>query len=338
MKLSVRSKVANGLVICLIVPRIADTAVETFDTLSNLDSFAADDEFEITVDKSNFAVTQVQANPAGADPSGGCDPSGAVPTLYINAPEQLVTAEDGSADLVEVSMGPAPESPHFFQVAKKFPVDSDPSGGDPSGGVPSGGVPSGSDSGGALPVPNAVVFDQDYFPCTPKSIWVVGQNGGRVDGDAEYNIEIRDGEGSLLETVPGINYDNDNYTDLTVRLGGPNALSVGDTGMFWVVVENMSKNTLKGNLLLIEPTPGLEITSFVAALWFGDSFKSKGKIKDGILTFDKVTMDPGEVLEVSVEAVLNTGGPDNQKITARFSKDKSGIESDDDHSIRTALP
>jgi len=328
MKLSVRSKVANGLVICLIVPRIADTAVETFDTLSNLDSFAADDEFEITVDKSNFAVTQVQANPAGADPSGGCDPSGAVPTLYINAPEQLVTAEDGSADLVEVSMGPAPESPHFFQVAKKFPVDSDPS----------GGVPSGSDSGGALPVPNAVVFDQDYFPCTPKSIWVFGQNGGRVDGDAEYNIEIRDGEGSLLETVPGINYDNDNYTGLAVEVDGPDALSVGDTGMFWVLVDNTSRNSLKGNSLLIEPTPGLEITNFAASFWFGDAFNGKGKIKDGILTFDKFVMDPGQVLAVSVEAVLNTGGPDNQKITARFSKDKSGIESDDDHSIRTALP
>ena len=143
MKLSVRSKVANGLVICLIVPRIADTAVETFDTLSNLDSFAADDVFEITVDKSNFAVTQVQANPAGADPSG-CDPSGVVPTVYINAPEQLVTAENGSADLIEISMGPTPESPHFFQVAKKFPGGGDPTGGDPSG----------SDSGGALPVPD----------------------------------------------------------------------------------------------------------------------------------------------------------------------------------------
>ena len=328
MKLSVRSKVANGLVICLIVPRIADTAVETFDTLSNLDSFAADDEFEITIDKSNFAVTQVQANPAGADPSGGCDPSGAVPTLYINAPEKLVTAEDGSADLIEVSMGPAPESSYFFQVAKKFPVDSDPS----------GGVPSGSDSGGALPAPNAVVFDQAYFPCTPKSIWVVGQNGGRVDGDAEYNIEIRDEQGFVHKTIPGINYDNDNYSSVSVDISGPSALSEGETGMFYVLVDNFSRNLLKGNLLLIEPTPGLEITSFVAFLWFGDSFKSKGKIKDGILTFDKVTMDPGEVLQVSVEAVLNTGGPDNQKITARFSKDKSGIESDDDHSIRTALP
>ena len=159
-----------------------------------------------------------------------------------------------------------------------------------------------------------------------------------MDGDAEYNIEIRDGEGSLLETVPGINYDNDNYTGLTVRLGGPNALSVGDTGMFWVLVDNMSRNTLKGNLLLIEPTPGLEITSFVASLWFGDVFKSKGKIKHGILTFEKVVMDPGEVLQVSIEVVLNTGDQVDQKITARFSKKTSGLESDDDHSIRTALP
>jgi hypothetical protein len=36
--------------------------------------------------------------------------------------------------------------------------------------------------------------------------------------------------------------------------------------------------------------------------------------------------------------VLNTGGPIDQKVTARFSKNTNGLESDDDHSIGTALP
>ncbi|MGD8359088.1 MAG: hypothetical protein PVG42_13630, partial [Lysobacterales bacterium] len=109
MKLSVRKKVANGLVLCLLVPRAAHTTVELFDTyVDGIKAMSAEDDFDLGNDSRGFAVARVDpGKPPSGDPTGG-DPTGGDPT---------------GGD----------------------PTGGDPTGGDPTGGDPTGGDPTGGD-------------------------------------------------------------------------------------------------------------------------------------------------------------------------------------------------
>jgi hypothetical protein len=143
MKLSVRKKVANGLVLFLLLPRAAETAVELFDAYSGgLKSFGAEDEFDLTAGKGNFAVAQVNADPAG-DPSGG-DPTGGDPTGGDPTGGDPTGGDPTGGD-------PTGGDPTGGDPTGGDPTGGDPTGGDPTGGDPTGGDPTGGDPTGGDP-------------------------------------------------------------------------------------------------------------------------------------------------------------------------------------------
>lgn len=345
MKLSVRSKVANGLVICLLVPRVAVTAAEKFNHRDEgLDDFAADDEFVLGADSRPIAMVELQAVPASdpsamGDPSGCVDPTG-VGLLHVNAPTVLVTTESdcdpsgggidpsgggldpsacipfGNKKLIELSMDPPPAYDRVFYIE----------GTDPTGNL----------SDEISIEPNVILFDDSS--CIPQNVWVTGLNDNIVDGDQPYEIRIYDEQDFLQDTVPGVNLDNDNYEGVGIDIAGPNAIVQNGSALFIVNVENFSNGALSGNNLVIEPSPGLAITNFAASLVSGGKFKSKGKLKSGVLTFERVDLGVRDALLVSLKVVLFGGGAGNQKIIARFEQPSDGLQIDDDKTIRPKLP
>lgn len=348
MKLSVRSKVANGLVICLLVPRVAMTAAEKFSPREEgLGSFAADDEFVLGPENGPVAMIRLQADPAG-DPSATGDPSGCdvdpsgMGMLHVNAPWMLVTTEStcdpsgGSVDpsggglydpsacvpfgnmkLIEVSMDPGPAYDQVFYVE----------GTDPSGNL----------SDEISVTPQVLVF-REQEACIPQNIWVTGLNDNVIDGDQPYQIRLYDEQDYLAESVPGINLDNDNYKGVAINVAGPSSMPQNGAALYTVNVTNFSGGPLNGNNLVIEPSPGLAITNYAASLVSNGKFKAKGKLKSGVLTFSRISLDARDELLVSIQVVLFGGGPGNQQITARFEQPTDGLQIDDDKTIRPRLP
>ncbi len=358
MKLSVRKKIANGLVICLILPRAGASAADLYETYRDgLAGFSAEEQFDLTTPQSSKAEATIKVtgadNPEGADPTGGdptggdptggdptggdptggdptggdptggdptggdptggplCEPGTVPPRLIIDAPRLLVTAEDGSADLFKVSMEPDPEFSRSFTFVSTLPEE-------------------------AKPVPDSVTFGEDA--CVSKSIWVVGQNDTLVDGDIDYKIEVLDEQGLLVDTLGGVNLDNDNYPAVAVDILGPTALPNGGKGLFTVRASNVSNDGLKNNYLVIQPTDGIEIVGYAASLLSGDALKSKARFKKGALEFKGVNLAAGDALLVTLDVVLDGGGPEVQKITARFIDTSGKQESDNDTRISTSEP
>jgi len=403
MKLSVRKKIANGLVICLLVPRAGESAIELYETYSEgLESFAAADDFDLAAGKGSTAevtVNQVEgADPTGGDPTGGdptggdptggdptggdptggdptggdptggdptggdptggdptggdptggdptggdptggdptggdptggdptggdptggdptggepCPPASTPPTLNVDGPRQLLTAEDGTAALFEVSMAPDPAVSRHFSFVSTRPDE-------------------------AQPVPNAVTFGDDA--CIPQSIWVVGQNDTLVDGDQPFDILIVDEQDFEVDSVPGVNLDNDNYPGIAVAIEGPPAIPAGESAVFLVEAINGGREPVSKNTFYIEATSGLEITDFAASTVSGNSFKSKAKLKKGMLIFKDVELAVGDALVVSVDVKLVEATPEQQKITARFMNSSTGQENDTDQNVGTRIP
>lgn len=320
MKLSVRRKVANGLVICLLAPKAVTMAADVLDAdADGFDAFAAEEEFDLALQKGDTAVAPVLASdpcdPSGVDPSGFAtvcvDPSGGLPTFCVKAPTELVTAENGSADLFEVWSGVDPSGSHFYQFDSNRPAEAEPS-------------------------PAVVAFGADA--CERQAVWVVGQNDGEVDGDQNFWIRIRDENGNFIRALPGVNLDNDDYPGAVVDIEGPLVLPLGDSGQFGIIVQNVAGSALPKSNLIVQPTPGLEITNFAASLLGGGDCKCKGQLKDGILSFRGLSLGVREGLLVTIDAVLHESGPNGQMVTARFVRNSDGVEVDDDWSTGTALP
>ncbi|MCU0988125.1 MAG: hypothetical protein MUE63_00665 [Xanthomonadales bacterium] len=343
MKLSVRTKVANGLVIFLLLPRAAETAQNLLEEYrSGLDSFGAEDNFDLGDTQSGTAVAKVKqgledhdptgGDPTGGDPSGydpsgfdpsgfdpsggdpsGCepDPNGGAPTMYINAPRELVTAEDGTADLFEMLMTPDPEYGRTYRIVSTRPEE-------------------------ARPFPKEIVFADDA--CIPQPVWVTGQNDYGFDGDQDYVIEIYDEQDLLVSTIKGVNLDNDNFKGVAVDVLGPNALPEGETGRFLVRAANVSGVPLEKNTLLIEGTANLDINEYAVALLSGAPFKAKAKMKNGLLVFSDVALQNGDMLIVSMEVEMARAGKEEQSITARFVHESTGEETSDDQGVRSSRP
>jgi hypothetical protein len=332
MKLSVKAKVANGLVICLLLPRVADTAIAVLDVKEGLDSFSADDDFDFSPKPGSFAIAKVDtsepaADPSGGDPSGGnpigCDPSG-VPQVNVLAPATLVTTEDGSTDSFEVFMDPPSANTQYLYFTTSEEVGWDPSGGDPSGGAPVA----------AVPIPKKIAIEAGS--CDPHRVWVRGQNDGAVDGDAQFTIEVRDEYNALYGTVSGINFDNDNIPSVTVEISGPESLADGQEGQFTVRVANVSDSDLIDNRLEVEASSGVTILSYAASLISGGTFNSTGRITPAVLMFDDVELPAQDVLILSVNTLLSHGSPGGEQITARFSNGQQ--INDDDEIVHIAQP
>ena len=321
MKLSVRARVANGVVICLLLPRVADTAIGALEIKEGLASFSADDDFAVVGRSGKFAAASVDLPSASTDPSGGdpsgCDPSG---TLRVTAPAPLVTTEEGRTDHFVVSMNPNAVATQYYYF--------DPSGGDPSGCDPSGGYRE------AAVIPNAVAFEPGT--CAARTIWVVGQNDGRADCDGTYDIRIRDQFGTVVRDVPGVNVDNDNYSSVSLDVLGPQEMLEGQDGTFTVTVTNLSVSELSGNRLEVEATSGLAILSYAASLMSGAIFDSPGLLTPQVLRFDNVELQSEDVLILSLGVQLTMGSPGGERITARFSR--TDQRSDDDFVVHMVPP
>jgi len=349
MKLSVRSKVANGLVLCLLVPRVAATASEMFDTQDDdLNSFAADDEFVLSPETGPIAMIRLNADPA-ADPSATGDPSGCdtpseKSTLYVNAPKFLVTTESdcdpsgggidpsgggflssnacvpfGNKKLIEVSMNPPPAYDRVYYVDATDPSD-----------------PSGNISDEVSISPDVLLFDASG--CIPQNIWVTGQNDNIIDGDQPYEINIYDEQDYLAHVTPGVNLDNDNYRGAAIEIAGPNAITQDSGALYIVNVHNFSRRNMNRNNLVIEPSPGLKITSYAASLVSGGELNARTKLKNGVLTFSRVNLRARDEILVSLKVALFGGEGGEQKITVRFEQTSLGLQIDDDKIIRPRLP
>jgi hypothetical protein len=343
MKLSVRTKVAHGLVICLLLPRAAETAQTLIEEYSaGLDAFGAEDNFDLGDGQGGTAVAKVKqglenhdpsgGDPSGGDPSGydpsgfdpsGFDPSGGDPSgcppnpnrleaqLEVNAPRLLLTAEDGTADLFEMLMAPDPDFNRTYRIVSTRPEE-------------------------ARPFPTEIVFAEDA--CIPQPVWVTGQNDYGFDGDQDYEIEIYDEQNALVRTIKGENLDNDDFKGVAVDVLGPDALPEGETGRFLVRAANVSGFYLKQNTLSIEPTANLDINEYAVALLSGNPFKGKAKLKRGTLVLSNVALETSDMLIVSMEVEMAGSSKEEQSITARFVHDRSGEETSDDQSVRTSRP
>jgi hypothetical protein len=332
MKLSVKAKVANGLVVCLLLPRVANTAIDALEVEEGLSSFAADDDFDFSLRPGSLAIAKVENAQVTSDPSGGdpigCDPSG-IPAIHVNAPSMLTTSENGNTDSFEVFMDPPFPNTQYLYLSNPEASGGDPSGGDPSGGDPSGGL-----SAEALPVPEIIAIEAGS--CAPHKIWVIGQNDGAVDGDVQFVVDIRDEYNNLFASVPGLNLDNDQNPNVTVEIFGPGSLAEGEEGQFTIRVANTADNDISSGRLDIEASSGVTILSYAASLMSGSVFQSTGRMTPDVLTFDDVELQAQDALFLSVNALLSFGSPGGENIIARFSNGQQ--TNDADESVQIPRP
>lgn len=349
MKLSVRNKVANGLVLCLIVPKAATTAAEMIDTYADgIAEFAADDDVllqmerrtsdsvTVNADGSNILSNGIgEADPAGGDPTGGdpsgydpsgfdpsgydpsggdpsaCLPASTPPVLSISAPRQLVTAENGSSDVFEMRMEPDPLVPRTYRLESTDPSE-------------------------AIASPDTVTFHN--LACIPQTIQVIGQNDYFLDGDINYAIEVIDEQDFVVDTIPGVNLDNDDYVGVAVDVLGPTSIPQGGSGVFQIRVANVSGAPIKRNTLTVETTSDLQITDFAVGLLSGDPYRGNIKLQRGALTGNNVRIDTNDMLVLVVDVMLDSASTTEQVVSARFVNDPTSQQVDDSENVRTAVP
>ncbi|MEJ8566263.1 hypothetical protein [Elongatibacter sediminis] len=414
MQLTVRKKVANGLVLFLLVPKAGVSASELYETYADgFSQFTARDDFDIAGEReslgSDTATVKVKSgsdvegtDPTGGDPTGG-DPTGGDPTGGDPTGGDPTGGDPTGGD--PTGGDPTGGDPTGGDPTGGDPTGGDPTGGDPTGGDPTGGDPSGYDpsefdpdgydpSGGdpsgcmpasapqnpVIEAPRQLVTAEDgstdlfqismplgtVYPrtfhivssdpgearvdpdvvqlgddaCIPRSIQVIGQNDYLIDGDAGYSIEVRDEQDFTVGQIAGVNLDNDDYTGVAVDVLGPTSLPQGGNGLFLVRVANVSGDELKKNTLLIETTAQLDITDYATALLSGNKFKGKGKTdkKSGALVFKGVNIGTNDMLIVSVNVKLDKLSVTDQAVSARFVSAKGKHQTDDDEDVRSAVP
>jgi len=256
-------------------------------------------------------------DPTGGDPSG-CDPSGGNPELIIDTQLPLETDEEGESLTFDVSMTSIPPSPLRFKI-----VSTDP--------------------GEAQPFPASMEFWQNA--CTPQTVTVVGQNDGVVDGDADYEIELIDDSGRTIISLPGINYDNDQRPEIAVNIVGPPSLMRHEAGIYTIRVVNMEASTLSADAvaglithsLLIESTPGLNITGYACSYLSGEPCNEPTTLEHNLLQIDALDLAGGETLLISVDVFLADDYVEPARLTARFIETVTGEQTDDTEATVIAI-
>ena len=345
MKVSVRKKVANGLVLTLMAPHAVTMANELAKQYSEgFDQFTANDQVDLADGLASSDTHKIKTvggrsaqmeDPSGGDPSGydpsgydpsGFDPSGfdpsscpppdpsggsvPEPTVVVESAQPLITAEDGTSDLVQLSMPYDPSVPRVFTLESDRPDE-------------------------AVPVPNTVeLFD---YACIPRTVWIQGQNDYEMDGDQDFVIRVIDDNGRVVDALKGKNLDNDSYAGVAVDVLGPRSLPEGEEGNFLVRVANVSGDELPPSTLLIQNSRYLDINDYAVALLSGDRLKAKGKMKKDGLQFSNIQLPTNDVLVVSLSVELSKGSPEEQSLTATFIGPRGSGETDDDQKVRTIL-
>ena len=339
MKIEVRRKIATGLVVCIqasvITPRVAETASKAMDAVSGIDAFVGTQADSISSNSNGelkISVSQPGAiscedptggdptggDPTGGDPTGG-DPTGGDPTGgNPPVPTPLVTDESGGSVAFGVSMTSVPTTPISFRVVSTRPDE-------------------------AQPFPALLNFWQNA--CTPQTVTVVGQNDGVVDGDADYEIKFIDDSGQAVESLPGINYDNDQKPEIAVNIVGPPSLMRRETGVYTIRVANMAAGTLStdavaefiAHSLLIESTAGLNITGYACSYLSGEPCNEPTTLEHNLLQIDGLNLAGGETLLISVDVFLADDHVDPAKLTARFIESETGKQTDDTEATTIAI-
>lgn len=319
MKLTVKRKVANGLVVGFLLPPVAGTVAEALDIeFEGMNAYAAEDNFDIAVPEGVAVLQDLVADPCdpdGVDPSGvetACFvPESGIPILCIRAPTELTTAEDGTADFFEV-YGDDPDDPSGTYL---YYIES-------------------SRTREAKPEVEAIVLGVDS--CSPHPIWVTGQNDGYVDGDSPYLIRILNELGEMEAYVNGVNIDNDHVDGVTLYMWGPKWLGPGNNGSYTVNLYNYGGEPITGYDLLIEPSSGLDINEFTVT--GSGTFKEPAKAFKGRgLRLKDVKLNWDDLIEVSLEIEMASGGQSDKTLKARLVGKDGYDENDTSLNVRTSL-
>jgi len=247
-------------------------------------------------------------DPTGGDPSG-CDPSASEPKLVVTAPDLLITEECGGSAQVKVSLSAQPISPELFTLVSSHPDE-------------------------ALALPSTLVFLENA--CQPRIVEIKGQSDGVFDGDVAYTIEFQDVDGNSIISLNGINTDNDNIPDLVVDVQGPPSLMPGENGIYMVRLSNLAA-TLTGYTLVIETTPGLNLTGFACTYLSGSVCDNPFTLTDNKLQLENVDLAGDETLLLSIDTQMQSDNRDQAILSARFVEAASGMENDDCESTPIAI-
>jgi hypothetical protein len=320
MKLSVRKKVANGLVLFLVAPQVVSKVHEFKDNVEDgLAAFSADDNFDLAQDSGTLLASndgyspEDSHDPSGGDPSGG-DPSGG---------------------------DPSGGDPSGGDPSGGDPSGGDPSGGDPSGGDPSGGDPSGGDPSGGEPPECTPTIQSPKIEFSTKRRAVTSTGGGsgpvRVSMSTEsvtthkfHNADSQTEDNTPLRSV----VEHDDGSGMAVQLIGPNHQTPGDNSFYMFRVINVSAKEESRHKLVISPDKSLKVCQFAASLLSGNKLESKARLHSGQLQFRNLRIPANDVLIVSVEIEHAAGTPGAPSFTADVI-DRNGPLTDNDRNFST---
>jgi hypothetical protein len=254
-------------------------------------------------------------DPTGGDPSGGgngavglqdpqaCAPALGAATVALDAPARLITAEDGSSDRFTLSLSARPEERQFYHFVSSHPNE-------------------------VQAVPKSLTLFENA--CRDHTVVLVGQNDSESDGDVAYTVEVRDQNDTLLDTLSGVNLDNDNFSEVAVDILGPPNLRPDKVGAFTIRVANLGQSDLDGNSLNVDLTTGLTAKGHVCSLLSGKACQTSAVTTDAGLRFNGIDLQRGDTLLISVDVLMDGIEAGPQKLSARFLQADSGRESDQD--------
>jgi hypothetical protein len=292
----------------------------------DLNAFSAEDDFDL-VGSSEIQSSRQSAliinPPVGGNPcpSGGLAPPGYEvtcvegneerPTLCVRHPSQLTTSEEGHSDLFELYSGPPVSEVDTYEIRSpdisEATVDID-----------------------------HVTIDADS--CARRPVWVRGVDDGNPDGARNFEIQIRDGNNQFLVSIPGVNNDDDSFTDVTVHVEGTKFMRFGETGQYDVIVQNLTTSASPASNLFVETTLGLEITNFAASVIGGDPLDGTVTFEDGVLSVENFSLESDEVLLVTLEALMHSSNYLGEKVMARVTETGGSATSDDERSVHGYMP
>jgi hypothetical protein len=325
MKLTIKRKVANGLVVGFMLPPVTAGLSEAIDIeIGGLEAYAAEEDFDLASTQSDTADVMLAVtdpcDPSGVDPSGVStvcvEPAGGLPVLCVRAPTELVTAEDGTSDFFEVYSGPGVPDPsgsnlYYFESSNRYE---------------------------GRPATEAVVLNgTGESSCVPEPVWIAGMNDGWADDDRYYEIHVISEFGNVEVSLPAVNLDNDGGVPAAVvGVYGPQSLPAGGSGMFDVYVWNRDpEGAISGSDFLIEPSAGLELGSYIVT---GGGYKGKPKLtRSGALLLRQVAIPAQESILVSMEVTMIGSGEKSEKIVARIIDNETGYENDNSQTVRMSL-
>ena len=185
-----------------------------------------------------------------------------------------MTDEGGQSEVLEAYLTSLPLVPTSYQIRSTLPSE-------------------------ATVDPQSLVFSVDN--CQPKSISIVGQDDGIIDGDRPYEVEFLDQDLNVVLSIPGVNLDNDLIQNLTVDISGPRSLMIGESGSYLVRVSNTGAVDFINHDLLLDSTLGLDLTGFACTMLSGLVCDYTSTLLSNSLILSGVDIAVGDTLLLSID-------------------------------------